>query len=33
MFTNINEVQEFIKENNIKFIDFKVVTFQVDGII
>lgn len=26
MFNNINEVHEFIKENNIKFIDFKVVT-------
>ncbi|MBU3190983.1 type I glutamate--ammonia ligase [Clostridium bowmanii] len=26
MFKNINEVQEFIKENNIKFVDFKVVT-------
>jgi len=28
MFMNINEVQEFIKLNNIKFIDFKVVTLQ-----
>ena len=26
MFKNINEVQAFIKENNIKFVDFKVVT-------
>ncbi len=26
MFNNINEIQEFIKENNIKFVDFKVVT-------
>lgn len=28
MFSNINEVQVFIKENNIKFVDFKVVTLQ-----
>lgn len=26
MFNNIDEVQQFIKENNIKFVDFKVVT-------
>ena len=28
MFSNINEIQVFIKENNIKFVDFKVVTLQ-----